>query len=83
MRPQLLLGLLFTFCLPLAAQACTTCGNHGDTVQTFLAYASFMLVPFLLAGGVGVVIHRQIQTLGPGAMAEPGGDTPEDVSVNG
>ena len=80
-RPAALLGFALAALLPQAAAACTICGNHGDTVRTLLVYGGFMLMPFLLAGGVGFVIYRQVQELSAArdTPAAPSTFTPADA----
>ncbi len=69
------LPLVLALSLPTAAQACPVCGNHGDTTLTLLVYGGFMVMPFLLVGGVGFAVYRQVRQLPPDtgrAAAAPG-----------
>ena len=62
-RVRVLVSLLLAFAAPGAAWACPICGNHSDTIATLLVFGAFMTAPFLLVGGVGYVIYRQVSQL--------------------
>ena len=57
------LGPALALCLPTAAHACLTCGNHGDTIRTLFVYGGFIFLPFALVTGVGYYIRSQVREL--------------------
>ena len=71
-RLRVLSGVLGVFGLPGMAEACTICGEHGDTTATLFVYGAFMVIPFALFGGVVWVVRQQLRELQP--AAEPGAD---------